>query len=570
MYVVAPVWYKLQVDTLLKQKKVGKNMRASRFRHSVMKPISVLLVIALVLGGTFVVASADDTPSFPINFPAVGETFADSTDRVWRVLYEDESGNRLIITEATIGARWYAPGLSWVPFAQSGLRAALNSETLAPEIMQSALIPNGIGQDVRSNPGDFDAEENEAIGRTSAGDRIYPQTPQQAAQALFILSVSEANHYFADNADRQAYNNVNWWLRSPGDIDVLTATAVLRSGAITTSQSFWSHGIRPALWVFGVPCCDLYPDCTCDELPCCPEYPDCTCDEPPCCPEYPDCTCDEPPCCDLYPDCDCNAPSCCPEYPDCTCDEPPCCELYPDCDCNESSCCPEYPDCTCDEQEFHRAYMFGDNYGNFNPRTSITRAEVAVILARTHIADFVPDTLPPGMTSVPFADTAAHWARFYIAWAHDANLMLGDAGSFRPGEPITRQEFAAVLARAGGAIRPAGPSSFHDVDDVASWARNYVYTVYRGALMIGDESNNFNPLEPITRAEVATAMNRMLGRIDSHEALGLADVEGLAYMRSFPDVADTAWYFPSVLAAANDHYLTRDEDGAIDWKRLVR
>jgi len=212
--------------------------------------------------------------------------------------------------------------------------------------------------------------------------------------------------------------------------------------------------------------------------------------------------------------------------------------------------------------------MFGDEVGNFHPGARITRAEVAVILARTHIEGFVPETLPPGMTSIPFADTATHWARFYIAWAYDADLIRGYAGNFRPGEFITREELAAVLARATGEIRTAGIIPFFDAGQISPWARNYVYTVYRAALMIGDEHNNFNPLRPITRAEVATAVNRMLGRVDSHWAL--PDVEGMMYARNFPDVADTAWYFPSVLAAANNHYLTRDDRGVIDWKQLVR
>jgi len=521
------------------------------------KLIALALVIVLVLGGTATWAAAD-TPAPPppqLNFPPVGGLFADSTGLIWRVLHEDGNGNRLIITEEIQIALWYAtlPDVRWVPFAQSNLRAALNGAGLAPEIAANALMPLGIGTDVRSTLGNFNAEENEPAGLTSAGPRA---TVSQ--QGLFILSISEANEYFADDEARQAYGGASWWLRSPGNTGALTATTVLGSGAITLSQSFMNHGLRPALWVDGTsvvpPCCDLYPDCTCDEQPCCDLYPDCNCDEPPCCDLYPDCNCDEPPCCDLYPDC--------------RCDEPPCCNLYPDCNCDEQPCCPEYPACTC--PEFHAAYMFGDPYGNFHPRDSITRAEVAVILARTHIEGYESNALPPGMTSFPFNDIAAHWARFYIAWAYDANLIRGYAGNFSPNEFITRQELAAVLARARGDVRPAGINPFFDADTVCPWAANYVYTVYRAGVMVGDDHLNFNPQNPISRAEVATAVNRMLGRIDSQRALGLAELVNANSARSFPDVADTAWYFPSVLAAANDHYLTRNEDGTINWKKIVQ
>jgi len=503
-------------------------MRTNKFGSGVTRVISLLLVAALVLGGTGMWAAAD-TPapsSSPhLNFPPVRGTFTDSTGLVWRVLHEDANHNRLIITETVQTSLWYviSSEVNWVPFLQSNLRIALNSMTLAPEIAANALLPNGIENDVRNRPGNFNARENEAIGRTSAG---APIPPTNAANGLFVLSLSEANHYFANNAARRT--DSSWWLRSPGDTNALSATVVQNNGSMTAMPPFTTHGLRPALWVSGVPTA------------------------PPCCDLYPDCTCDEPPCCDLYPDC--------------TCDEPPCCDLYPGCTCGLQVCCPEYPACTC--PEFHGAFMRGDPLGNFLPRAYITRAEVAVILARTHIANFVPGTLPPGMTSIPFADTATHWARFYIAWAYDANLILGDGGNFRPGAFITRQELAAVLARAGGAVRPAGIIPFFDAGQISPWARNYVYTVYREALMIGDESNNFNPQANITRAEVATAVNRMLGRIDSHRALNAATVVGMGNARNFPDVASNAWYFPSVLAAANDHDLTRDNHGQVDWKQL--
>ncbi|MCL2828924.1 MAG: hypothetical protein FWD99_09355, partial [Oscillospiraceae bacterium] len=61
-----------------------------------------------------------------------------------------------------------------------------------------------------------------------------------------------------------------------------------------------------------------------------------------------------------------------------------------------------------------------------------------------------------------------------------------------------------------------------------------------------------------------------LGRIASEAAFAaLDDVENLSYARDFPDVAETDWFFPSVIAAANDHRLTRDDYGAIDWKYII-
>lgn len=219
--------------------------------------------------------------------------------------------------------------------------------------------------------------------------------------------------------------------------------------------------------------------------------------------------------------------------------------------------------------EAHEAYMFGDDRGNFRPLATITRAEVATILARTHVEGFVPGTMPPGMSGVPFPDVTSHWARAYISWAYHAGLVQGYEGYFRPNDNITRQELAAILARTG-TVHVARETPFNDAGTVSGWATDYVYTVYRAGLMIGDDRGNFRPRANIMRAETATAVNRMLGRIDSRDALAaLIEIGNRADARPFPDVVEGTWYFPSILAATNDHRVTRGNDGAINWKNIV-
>ena len=231
---------------------------------------------------------------------------------------------------------------------------------------------------------------------------------------------------------------------------------------------------------------------------------------------------------------------------------------------------PQQPPTDPAEYEKHLAYMFGHG-GNFRPRANITRAEAATILARTQLLDFEDgvDELPPGMTSFnAFSDVRpGDWFFYYVAWAYDAGLIQGYAGRFRPNDPITREELAAILART--TTLRTGTTSFSDAATISNWAMPYVYTVYREGWMVGDQGT-FRPADNIIRAEVATAMNRILGRLDSRPALYAADVEHLYRARGFYDVADGAWYFPSVLAAANDHRLTRDSDDAIDWKYILR
>jgi len=226
------------------------------------------------------------------------------------------------------------------------------------------------------------------------------------------------------------------------------------------------------------------------------------------------------------------------------------------------------------DPETHLAFMRGDGYGNFRPLDYATRADVAAILVRTQIADFEAGTLPDDMTEfdtfvdVQYPDS---WAFYYIAWAYDAGFITGDAPAadgtrtFRPNDLVLREEFAAMVARTDEVL--TGEADFVDVADVSAWATNHVYTVFQNGWMIGNNEGYFNPLNNLLRAEVATVLNRMLGRIDNNELLDV--LVNLEDAREFPDVDENAWYFASVVAATNDHLLTRDADGVIDWMWII-
>ena len=226
------------------------------------------------------------------------------------------------------------------------------------------------------------------------------------------------------------------------------------------------------------------------------------------------------------------------------------------------------------EYEVHPAYIFGNAQGYFQPGEGATRAHVATILARVKLLEFEQgiEALPAGMERFDaFADVnEGDWFYYYIAWAYDAGLVEGFDGYFRPDDYITREELAAIMVRTLDEYEEtAGELPFDDAALISDWALHYVYTAFNEGLVIGD-GRNFNPLGYSIRAYVATITNRILGRVDSWEALEAAEVENKPYAFRFPDVSETAWYYPSILAAANDHRLTRDDDDAIDWKYFIR
>jgi len=215
--------------------------------------------------------------------------------------------------------------------------------------------------------------------------------------------------------------------------------------------------------------------------------------------------------------------------------------------------------------EYHNAYMFGNADGAFRPRANTTRAEVAAILVRTMVEGFEDGAYPEDATTLAaFSDvTPANWFYWYVIWAYAEGLVQGyEDGTFRPNDPISRQEYAAMAARTGASLHQAEDLAFADADTISNWARDYVYIAFRNGWMVGDDHNNFRPTANIIRAEVATATNRVLGRLDNNIGLPLV-IQNLDDARDFPDVGRGAWYFGSVLVAANDHRSVFGENGEI-------
>lgn len=211
-------------------------------------------------------------------------------------------------------------------------------------------------------------------------------------------------------------------------------------------------------------------------------------------------------------------------------------------------------------------YMFGDTQGNFMPNKALTRAEAAAIVTRIWLRDFeiITNTLPPDVADMtPFSDVLPNdWFYYYVLWAYHDELILGFDEHFRPNDPITREEFTALFMRTGNVVTSSG-AGFSDAESISRWAKPYIHTAYHRNLIFGDEDGNFHPQSYIQRADAATALNRLLGRVDSNSLWDNINLVNLENARNFPDVADNAWYFPSVVSASNKHFLERNADGII-------
>jgi hypothetical protein len=157
---------------------------------------------------------------------------------------------------------------------------------------------------------------------------------------------------------------------------------------------------------------------------------------------------------------------------------------------------------------------------SFMPEKQITRAEFAAILVRA-----LGLAIEEPITS--FGDVkTTDWFAPSVAAAVHANLVTGyDNHTFVPNGTITRQEMAVMLARAikyaGGITAPAMSSSqqipaiknFTDGTKISSWASQDIEQLLSNGIIAGVTNNQFEPGSPVTRAQVATALRRMLQQL---------------------------------------------------------
>ncbi len=127
-------------------------------------------------------------------------------------------------------------------------------------------------------------------------------------------------------------------------------------------------------------------------------------------------------------------------------------------------------------------------------------------------------------------------------------------GLFHGDEPITRAEFTAMAVRFFDTYGDGDPaimeeySGFWDVSP-GHWAAGYIADAARYGWVVGYGDGTFHADDEITRAEVVTIVNRLLGREADQEYI--ADhPRGLVL---FPDVSKSYWAYYDILEAANGH-----------------
>ena len=165
-------------------------------------------------------------------------------------------------------------------------------------------------------------------------------------------------------------------------------------------------------------------------------------------------------------------------------------------------------------------YLSGYADNTFRPGKSITREQAATIYSKVlqhnmneqELADLV--TKENGISYTDIEND--RWSNTAIKLVGAAGVMEGTTKTtFPPSKAMDREEFVASAANLVKKIKPDTPVKFEKVTfkDGASISKAYVadieYMAQRGYVASG-ATTDFNPNQPVTRAQAATILNRIL------------------------------------------------------------
>lgn len=210
--------------------------------------------------------------------------------------------------------------------------------------------------------------------------------------------------------------------------------------------------------------------------------------------------------------------------------------------------------------EDHYAYLLGYENGTVRPNGSISRAEVATVLFRLLKDDVRMQNLTKDNAYSDVSGTA--WYAAAVSTLSKMGVISGyPDGTFRPNAPITRAEFAAMIARFDETAKSAD-TPFTDIS--GHWAENAIGKAYGNGWVEGSSKTVFCPESNLTRAETATLLNRVLHRLPEKES------DLLANQIVWPDNPETFWGYLAIQEATNSHEYERKADGVHETQTAKR
>ncbi len=222
------------------------------------------------------------------------------------------------------------------------------------------------------------------------------------------------------------------------------------------------------------------------------------------------------------------------------------------------------------------------NVAQLRPVMDITRAEVAALVYQSLVATnrapaiasaFIVD---PDTSVATFSDIQQHWSKDFVLGLASQNFIKGFAdGKFQPDAPMTRAQYAAIIAKA---FNPAPKRNAFKFSDVAAdfWAKPMIDQAYRAGFISGFPDGTFKPNQNVTRLQLvlslASGFNLPPGDVS---ALNLYDDRSAIPQNVLDRVAAATQdriivNYPNVRQFNPNRDATRAEVSAMVYQTLVR
>ena len=168
-----------------------------------------------------------------------------------------------------------------------------------------------------------------------------------------------------------------------------------------------------------------------------------------------------------------------------------------------------------------------------------------------------------------FADLAGHWAARDVQVMSARHIAAGvGEGRFEPDRAITRAEFTSLLQRVLGLPAAGATAGFSDVPADA-WYAPAVAAAVRAGLVHGYEDSTFKPDNPVTRAEMAAMLGNALALKGLAVKLEPRQVE--AVLQLYKDrAAVPSWAGPAMATVVAAGLMGGREDGLAPLERATR
>ncbi|MEM9767975.1 MAG: S-layer homology domain-containing protein [Cyanobacteria bacterium P01_D01_bin.71] len=155
-------------------------------------------------------------------------------------------------------------------------------------------------------------------------------------------------------------------------------------------------------------------------------------------------------------------------------------------------------------------------------------------------------SMAPVAAQSQFVDVGVnYWARPYIETLAAQDIIAGfPDGTFKPDQPVTRAQFAAIVRQAFDQAQLRAAPRFGDVSS-SYWASDAIADAYGQGFMSGYPDNSFKPEQQIPRVQVVVALAN---------GLSISPADGSSQALSvYSDASQIPDYAQSPVAAATEN-----------------